>query len=176
MSAHLKALTLEEFLAWEAAQEERYEFDGVQPQAMTGASFQHAKLVFRLTMALASRLRQGGLPLAHDLKVVTEGRVRYPDLVVVCGPVPANADRISPSLVFEIISPSTQLTDLRVKPAEYARHPSVLAYVTLEQDSPRAVIHRRGADWSDEVVEGIEAILLVPDVETGLPLRELYPQ
>lgn len=43
MSAHLKPLTLAEFLAWGAEQEERYEFDGIQPIAMTGASFAHAR-------------------------------------------------------------------------------------------------------------------------------------
>ena len=36
MSASLKPLTLEEFLDWERSQQERYEFDGIQPVAMTG--------------------------------------------------------------------------------------------------------------------------------------------
>ena len=35
MSASLQPLTLEEFLQ---SQEERYEFDGIQPVAMTGGS------------------------------------------------------------------------------------------------------------------------------------------
>ncbi|MGK7870501.1 Uma2 family endonuclease [Falsiroseomonas sp. E2-1-a20] len=174
MSAHLKPLTLEEFLAWEAAQEERFEFDGTQPVAMTGASLEHARLVTRVILALSSRLRPGCEVLAHDMKVVTEGRVRYPDLVVVCGPVAANADRVSPSLVIEVLSPSTSLTDMRVKPAEYARHPSVLAYVTLEQDSPRIVICRREAGWQEEVFEGLDAAPDLPEVEGGLPLRDLY--
>jgi hypothetical protein len=38
MSASLKPLTLDEFLDWERAQPERYEFDGIQPVAMTGGS------------------------------------------------------------------------------------------------------------------------------------------
>ena len=44
MSAALKPLTLAEFLAWERAQPERYEFDGVQPVAMTGGSRAHSRI------------------------------------------------------------------------------------------------------------------------------------
>ena len=36
MSASLRPLTLGEFLAWESEQDGRYEFDGIQPVAMTG--------------------------------------------------------------------------------------------------------------------------------------------
>jgi len=35
MSASLKPLTVDEFLDWERAQQLRYEFDGIQPVAMT---------------------------------------------------------------------------------------------------------------------------------------------
>ena len=38
MSASLKPLTFEEFLDWERSQPLRYEFDGIQPVAMTGAT------------------------------------------------------------------------------------------------------------------------------------------
>ena len=34
-----KPMTLEAFLAWEERQELRYEFDGFQPVAMTGGTF-----------------------------------------------------------------------------------------------------------------------------------------
>lgn len=34
-----KPMALPEFLAWEERQELRYEFDGVQPVAMTGGTF-----------------------------------------------------------------------------------------------------------------------------------------
>ena len=36
MSASLQPLTVDEFLAWERAQELRFEFDGIHPVAMTG--------------------------------------------------------------------------------------------------------------------------------------------
>jgi Uma2 family endonuclease len=65
MDALPPPLTLEEFLAWEAEQEERYEFDGIQPIAMTGASFAHTLIVTRLIGLLLARLRPGCLPVGE---------------------------------------------------------------------------------------------------------------
>lgn len=175
MSAFLKPLTLEEFLAWEAGQEDRWEFDGIQPVAMTGASIDHARMVTRVILALGPRLRQGCEVLAHDLKVVANGRVRYPDLVVVCGPVAANAADVAPVVILEVLSPSTSLVDLRVKALEYAEHPAVQAYVTLDPATPRAVMRRRASGWREEVAEGRDAVIDLPEIGAPLPMGALYP-
>lgn len=174
MSAALKPITLDEFLEWEAEQEERFEFDGIQPVAMTGVSFAHARLVTQLILALGARLRPGCMPLANDMKVVTEGRVRYPDVTVVCGPVEATADRVSPTVIFEVSSRSTALTDRRVKSLEYAKHSSVMVYVTLEQTEPMAVLRRRGTGWQEEPLDGADAVMRLPEIGVELPLSLLY--
>jgi Uma2 family endonuclease len=174
MSASLRPLTLEEFLAWERAQPERYEFDGIQPVAMTGGSVAHARLVRRLVTALAARLGSSCEAFGGDLKVLTAGRARYPDATVVCGPVDPRGDTVQPALVVEVLSPSTALTDRRVKAAEYTGVPSVLAYVLLEQDQPRAVVLRRSGGWREEVVDGPDAVLRLPEVGVELPLDQLY--
>ncbi len=57
MSASLQPLTLEEFLGWERAQELRYEFDGIQPVAMTGGSRAHSLLATRLAPALVFQVK-----------------------------------------------------------------------------------------------------------------------
>lgn len=147
MRAHLEPLTLEEFLEWEEAHEERYEFDGIQPVAMKGASFRHALLVARMIGLMQPRLRPGCAVVANDMKVVAGKRVRYPDLLVVCGPVSSAADRVQPALVIEVLSPSTALTDRRVKPLDYAAVPSIQVYVLLDQSEPRATILRRDTGW-----------------------------
>jgi len=61
-----------------------------------------------------------------------------------------------------------------VKPAEYAAVPSVLAYVTLEQDEPRAVVLRRSEGWREEALDGPGAVLSLPEVGVEVPLGELY--
>ena len=41
-------MTREQFLAWEERQEQRYEFDGFQPVAMTGGTAAHAVIQHNL--------------------------------------------------------------------------------------------------------------------------------
>ena len=174
MSAFPKPLTLKEFLVWERAQPERYEFDGIQPVGMTGGSVSHARLVRRLVMSLALRLSDGCEAFGGDLKVLTSGRVRYPDATVVCGPMDPRSDTVAPTVVAEVLSPSTALTDRRVKTAKYASVPSMQVYVMLEQDQRRAVVLRRSAGWREEVVAGPDAVLPLPEVGVELPLDQLY--
>jgi Uma2 family endonuclease len=71
MSAAQKPLTLDEFLAWERSQPARYEFDGVQPVAMTGGSRPHARAGARLVAALINRVRSPCEAFGPDLKVLT---------------------------------------------------------------------------------------------------------
>ena len=173
MRASLRPLTLEEFLDWERRQPERYEFDGIQPVAMTGGSVAHARLVRRLVAALGAILPPGCEAFGGDLKVLTATRARYPDATVVCGPIDPRGDTVEPCIVFEVLSPSTALTDRRVKPGDYASVPSVEAYVILEQDAPRATLLRRATGWQVEEIAGPDAIIALPGVGAALAIRAL---
>ena len=102
-----KPMTLAEFLAWEERQELRYEFDGVEPVAMTGGTAGHATVQRNLAMALGSRLR--GKPcqfFGSDLKIqVAENHIRYPDGMVVCSHVDRSAKVVhDPIVIFEVLS------------------------------------------------------------------------
>src|SRR5271157_931772 len=102
MSVSLKPLTVDEFLAWERSQPARCEFDGVQPVAMTGGSLAHMRTITRLTTALANRVQPPCEAFGPELKVLTPGRVRYPDASVVCGAMDDASDLIEPTAVFEV--------------------------------------------------------------------------
>jgi Uma2 family endonuclease len=171
-----KSMTLEQFLAWEERQELRYEFDGVQPVAMTGGSFVHAAIQINLILALGTRLR--GKPcrvIGSELKIEVAGRIRYPDAFVICTPQPGSTHVVrDPVAVFEILSPSTSHTDLVLKTAEYRATPSILHYVILEQTHAGAqVFSRRGADWIAETVRDAD-VLRLPEIGIEIPLPELY--
>jgi Uma2 family endonuclease len=174
MSAALKPLTLEEFLAWERSQPARYEFDGVQPVAMTGGSRTHSRVATRLAAALVNRVQPPCEAHASDLKVVTTGRIRYPDASVVCVPSDEDSDLIEPTVVCEVLSPSTALTDRRVKALEYAAVPRILVYILLEQDQPEITVMRRSAGWEPEVLTGLAATLELPEISVSVPLDTIY--
>jgi Uma2 family endonuclease len=174
MSASLKPLTLQEFLEWELAQELRYEFDGVQPVAMTGGSRKHSRIGTRLVAALAAHVKAPCEVFGPDLKVITTGRVRYPDATVVCGASDEDSDLVDPTVVCEVVSPTTALTDRRVKAAEYAGVTSIMVYLLLEQDRPEVTIRRRSADWEAETVTGRDSVIKLPELEIDIPMTAIY--
>ncbi len=174
MSASLKPLTVDDFLAWERSQPVRYEFDGVQPVAMTGGNFNHARNITRLTTARGVRLRPPCEAIGSELKVLTTGRVRYPDASVVCNAPDNDGDTVEPTVVFEVLCPSTALTDRRVKAAEYASVPGILAYVMLETERPEITVRRRSTGWEAETFEGLEAELPLPEIGVTIPMAAVY--
>ncbi|MFL5289632.1 MAG: Uma2 family endonuclease [Rhodopila sp.] len=158
---------------WEKEQPQRYEFDGTQPIPMTGGTIAHARLVRRLVAALSGCLAFGYEAFGGDLKVQTApNRIRYPDALVVAGEPAPDADTVEPVVVVEILSPSTALTDRRVKPEEYATVASLLAYVILPQDGPvGATILRRSGQWTPEAVTDE---LALPEIGVTVALGDLY--
>ena len=174
MSAAHQPITLDEFLAWERAQPERYEFDGTQPVAMTGGSVRHARIVSRTLIALGTRVAAPCEAFGAELKVITAGRVRYPDVSIVCNGSDGDDDLMTPTVVLEVLSPSTALTDRRVKAVEYAALPSILVYCLLEQDRPSVTVRRRSSNWEQELVEGEDAVLALPEVGISVVLGAIY--
>ncbi len=171
-----KPMTCEEFLAWERRQELRYEFDGFQPIAMTGGTFEHAIIQRNLITALTNRLR--GKPcqaVGSELKISVAGSIRYPDALVICSPVARGAVVVDdPVVVFEVLSRSTSVTDRVVKNREYRDTASIVRYVILEQLSQAATaFERAGEDWVGRIYEG-EAVLRMPELGIELPLADLY--
>ena len=170
-------MPLAEFLAWEERQELRYEFDGVEPVAMTGGTAGHATVQRNLAMALGSRLR--GKPcqfFGSDLKIqVAENHIRYPDGMVVCSHVDRSAKVVhDPIVIFEVLSPGTAAKDRIVKAREYQATPSVQRYVMLEQVRIGATVHVRAADgWNVLVLKDGDTLAL-PEIDLAIPLTEFY--
>ena len=177
MSASLKPLTLDEFLAWERTQPVRYEFDGTQPVAMTGGTIAADRVARRLLRALDGRLKEPCEAFGENVKVLTPtGRVRYPDVKVACGEFDPASDHVDPVVVFEVLSPTTEMTDRRVKSAEYASIPGVMAYVLLAQDRAAATVLRSASGWEPEEIEGAGAVLDLPEIGVAFRLAELHMQ
>ena len=116
-----KAMTPEEFLAWEAGQGLKWEIDGFEPVAMTGGTDAHAAIQVNTIVALGSRLR--GRPCyvrGAETKVQMGPGYRYPDAFVSCTSVARDATvAADPVVIFEVVSESTGRTDRTVRLAKY---------------------------------------------------------
>lgn len=171
-----KVMTPEEFLAWEATQELKWEFDGFQPVAMVGATLVHVAIQGNIITALTVRLRgKPCRPYGSDAKVQIGPKYRYPDALVSCVPIILGATvAADPVVIFEVLSESTAETDRTTKLREYRSLPSVQRYVMLEQNQAAAtVVNRTETGWSLETLDAT-GTLAMPEIGVEVPMAELY--
>lgn len=178
-----KPMTIADFVAWEANQEEKHELVDGAPmprrlRAMSGGTRRHALIASNTIRAFGNRL-DGGPCRAYgsDLKVASPtGRVRYPDAMVECG----RGDQksllaIEPKALFEVLSPSNSFVHQERVLADYQAIESVEYVIFLAQDQLLAFFWRReGAGWMRDICEGLSGTLTLPALGLTLPLAELY--
>jgi Uma2 family endonuclease len=171
-----KPMSLEEFLAWEREQPERYEFDGLVVTMMTGGSLDHSTIASNLRTALSDKLRGTGcMAFRGDAKVIANNAVRYPDLSVTCSPVIGHDDIVpEPVLVIEVVSASTERLDRGRKKFDCFATPSIRQYAIVEQDERLADLYTRaGSGWTNEVITG-DAVLKLSSIGVELRLDTVY--
>jgi Uma2 family endonuclease len=181
MNVALRTPTMsrEQFLDWAAAREERYEFDGVQPVAMTGGTTRHNIIAQNVTFALRTRLAGTPCrPLGPDVGVATTAEaVRYPDALVTCTKF-ADTECLVPGVVvvFEVLSPTSGRIDRIVKVREYHAVPTIRRYVILEYTSiGLTVFTRDGADdpWTATTLIADDT-LQMPEIGAEIPVVDFY--
>ena len=175
-----RALDLDGFLAWEERQRERFErLDGVV-RMMSGGTAAHDRIAGNLYMALRTRLRGKGNCNVHlsNLKVIARqaGAVMYPDLFVRCGGLlQQEVATDDPVVIFEVLSTSTAQRDLTRKKYAYQSIPSVAAIVYVSEREPWVdIVRRTEHGWADGYVEGLDAMLELPEIGVAVPLAEIY--
>jgi Uma2 family endonuclease len=174
-----KPWTIERFLAWAGTQDERYEFDGLRPVAMTGGSADHNRIALNVHVALRQRLRGTPCtPFGPDLGIQTTGNaVRYPDALVTCKRF-SGKDRLAPDpvAVFEVLSPDSGRRDRIQKTHEYAAVPSIRHYVILESSGVGVfALHRETGDapWIATTLMGDDRLALTA-LGYEIPVAEFY--
>ena len=150
--------TPEEYLALERKAEYKSEYINGEIYAMSGASRAHILITVNLTRELSTQLR--GRPCevyASDMrvKVSPTGMYTYPDVAAVCGEARFEDGQVdtltNPSVIIEVLSPSTEAYDRGEKFAHYRKLQSLAEYVLVAQDKMR-VEHfarhgERGEQW-----------------------------
>jgi Uma2 family endonuclease len=178
-------MTEAEYLAFERASEWKHEFWAGEIFAMTGASEAHNLICTSISFLLYGQLR--GRPCkiySGDMrvKIAATGLYTYPDISVVCGEARFSDDHrdtlINPTVIFEVLSPSTERYDRGRKFQHYRQLESLRAYVLIEQDSPRIEYYQRQADhtWLLADAHGLDARLELPVIGCTLALAEVYEQ
>ena len=144
------------YLAAEEAAAERHALHNGEVFAMAGGSTIHALLSARAA-ALLDRALDGRpcAALSGDQRVhINETNVTYPDVVVACPPLerpPLDRHGISnPTLLVEVLSPSTEQWDRGGKLRLYRTMPSLRHVLFIAQTHWQVELYTRGEDgvWS----------------------------
>lgn len=153
-------MTHAEYLAAEAAGDQKHEFLAGEVFAMAGGTPEHSALAAAVIGELRAALR--GKPcrvFSSDLRVRVEATdlFTYPDASVVCGELQTSAlDRnaiVNPVVLVEILSESTEAYDRGAKAAHYRLIPSLREYVLVNQLEPRIEVYRRNEHGRFELFE-----------------------
>jgi Uma2 family endonuclease len=147
----LKSVTYADYLATEALEKEKHEYVRGEVFAMSGGTPTHARIAMSVGAALVAALR--GKPcsvFSSDLRVRVPSAdlSTYPDVTVVCERVQHAADDahavVNPTVLVEVLSPSTEAWDRGDKFAHYRQLPALREYLLVTQDAPRFELFSRG--------------------------------
>lgn len=171
-----------DYLRFERFAQDKHEFIDGSVYAMAGKSPNHSTVCFNLHGLIHNQLR--GKPCrgySPNMKVATNEPelFSYPDLMIVCGQ-PTYHDKTSdvvtnPTVVFEVLSPSTESYDRGEKFLRYTNNIASLEdYVLIAKGSPHAELYSRTSGLKKVEIDGLDSILKLETVECEIPLSELY--
>lgn len=174
--------TPEEYLAMERKSETKHELIDGQIYAMAGASLSHIRIVSNLTRHLGNCLvGKPCEPCPTDLKVRIPGTKNYvyPDVTVICGEPQLEDEHkdilLNPTVIFEVLSPSTAEYDRKTKFHFYRRIPSLRHYVMVTQDEMRVEHYVRSTNGKWVLTDlGKEDQLGFDDLEVSIAVADIY--
>jgi Uma2 family endonuclease len=171
----------EAYLEWEPLQDDRYEYIDGEVVAMTGGTKPHNRVAANLFTALDQHLDGRCEVYIADVKVqvTANGPYHYPDVVVSCDPRDRNTDQLicHPSLIAEVLSPSTEAIDRGQKFRRYRQAQSLQEYLLIQSDQKGLDCFRKTATglWVLQSYEADDELVL-ETVDLIIPVEALYRQ
>lgn len=184
--------TEEEYLQMEKAATERHEYyKGEIFQmhghsdllAMSGAGNRHNIIFSNLFIGLGTRLKgKSCQPYGPDMRVnIPENTLyTYPDISVFCGELQTSARDedtvIQPTVLIEILSPSTRNYDRGVKFMLYRDIPSLREYILVDTEAVRIEAFRinSGGHWELEEYKTLAGQLSLVSIQVIIPIADIY--
>lgn len=172
-----------DYLQRERLAEHKHEYYQGEVTAMAGASYAHNLMVANLISALSRRLPAGCRSLGSDMRshIPVHSLYTYPDVVVVCGK-PQFLDNqfdtlLNPSVLVEVLSPSTRAYDMGEKATRYRAIGSLQHYLVVDSTAFYAALLTRAdrpGQWLLTETADPTATLALTALGCELPLLEVY--
>jgi Uma2 family endonuclease len=174
--------TLDEYRAIEEKAEGRSEYRDGEIVPIPGGTIKHSRIGGNILTYLTFVLRDTQFePINNDLRlwIPEHRRGVYPDMMVFDGEPQLNADRLdeilNPTLIVEVLSPSTADYDRQNKFRMYRSIRSFSEYLLVEQDEPFIERYSKQTQgWLLSEFNGLEVSISLESVGIELPMAEIY--
>jgi Uma2 family endonuclease len=175
--------SLEDFLAYAETKEVRLEFFKGQVQMMSSTSKAHSIITCNLNRNLYGKLKGKDCMTFQEtvnLKIQYEKCVFLPDIVVTCHPddLSLNTKFLeNPSIIIEVLSPSTELQDRSIKWEFYRKITSLRYYLLVSKDEPKIEIYGRPHAQSlfyFQEYKGLQTTIDLQEMDIHIPMSDIY--
>ena len=178
-----KFISPEEYLEAERTAFEKHEYFRGEVVAMAGATERHNRIVANLIGEIHAFLKGKDCDVfPSDLRVATPlfTSYMYPDVSIVCGNVEKHEgsfDTITnPSVIIEVMSPSTMERDLGFKFWYYMQIPALKEYILVDTNtySVKSITRQKDGLFMFSNMDGTEGMLTIHSIGMELPFRDIY--
>jgi len=183
MRSPIHIFSVGEYLEAECKSEIRHEYLGGQVFTMAGGSKAHNIITLNIASRLRSLLRGNSCNVfMSDMKVKLKAANQnktifyYPDVLITCNPEDRDKYFVNyPCAVFEVLSPSTEVSDRREKLFNYQTIGSLQEYVLVSQDKIKVEVYRQDLQggWTMEVLRS-EDTLVLNSINISLSMTDIY--
>ena len=175
--------TPDDYLAFERQSEFKHEFLNGEIIAMAGGTPLHSLIKTNVVGELhAATKGHRCTTYDSDLRVLVDatGLYTYPDASVFCDPVELDPGRtdvaVNPTLLVEVLSPSSEAYDRGKKFGHYRQIASLREYVLVSQEEPRVECFYKSDQgvWTLTEAVGMDSTLPLVSLGVSLSLRKIF--
>lgn len=176
-------ISIQAYLEMENASIEKHEYYKGEIFAMSGAKVPHNMISRNFLFALGKKLKgRSCQPFGSDQRIHIEENTlfTYPDISIICGEIiTLNNDDynvLNPTVIIEVLSPSTKNYDRGEKFKLYRDIPSLKEYILADSESIHIEVFRLNEThhWELEEYSTITHHLSIKAIDETVSISEIY--
>jgi Uma2 family endonuclease len=176
-------LTVGEYFHHDQRSQDKLEYFHGTIVAQAGATARHNAIVTNVIGHLFPQLRSQDCRIyPSDLRIqaIDQHVYTYPDITIVCGQPhflePSEITLINPTIIMEILSPSTDAKDRNEKLIYYRSINSLQEYILIDQNTPYVQRYTRQTAhfWYVHLTDTLKEIITLDAVGVTLPMEAIY--